>query len=142
MATWVEKLAVGSHLEIHYLKFKWCIGIVQEISDDRKRIKIAYIAWRFPTQPEWINTSTDIHRIAPQNTHIAPLTFSAPPTIIEKHGDREIRPEYSNYCISTQKCIICISISSLFEDTMVIVKYFKITNKYQKITINTKIETS
>ena len=130
MTTWVNQLSIGSHLEISDKYERWCIGIVEEIKDAHKKIKISYFGWN-SKWTEWIHTSSDnINRIAPLNTHIVPITFCEPPKPIEHRYNFQ-----SSCCISTD-CIFCAMISP-FENKIIIEKYFKLSNQYKRAEILT-----
>ena len=133
MATWLNRLSVGSHLEIVDKYDKWCVGIVKQIEHESNRIKISYYGWSSKWS-EWIDTlSDDINRIAPSGTNILPFTFNTKPAATQ----RSITAKETKCCIWTKEnCIICVFSDSQFK-TLIIDKYFKSSNQYKRVRIRT-----
>ena len=128
-ASWLEQLSIGSHLEIADKYERWCIGIVEEIEDAGKRMKISYFGWS-SKWTEWIDTlSDDSKRIALLHTHIVPTTFCEPP--------KPINPRWKDQltcCISTD-FIISVMIHPSINDTIIVEKYSKLSNQYNQAEI-------
>ena len=129
MSTWLKQLSIGSYLEVQDTLKHWCVACIKEIDDNGNRIKISYDGWD-EKWSEWINTTSNLDRIAPLPTHTAPCIFNAPPSPI---GDSKIAFDAKKCCISQCKSyILFVILHPTQQDTIIIDKYYKSSNQYKR----------
>ena len=130
-ASWLKQLSIGSHLEISDKYERWCIGIVEDMEDVGKEMRISYFGWS-NKWTEWIDTlSDDINRIAPLNTNIAPVIFCKPPEVI----DYRFKDQWT--CCISKEFIFNVVIHPSVATTIIIEKYSKLSNQYNRAEIHT-----